>query len=851
MGTHQRAAEIMYKHIEGLTYEVSIITYVYTPSPADRPELTIHWGDGSSSVLLRTTKINLPDNISLNKYEYKPSMGANTNRHTYSSQGSYMLYMEDPNRNYGVVNIPNSVNVPMYVQTELIINPFLGFNNSPVLLNPPVDVGCVGALYIHNPGAYDVDGDSLSYKLVHCKTAGGIDIPGYVYPLTSNSFTINPVTGDVIWDTPIIQGEYNIAILIEEWRYGMKVGTMTRDMQIEIIACSSVPPVIQTISDTCVEVGTTLEFDVLAWDPDGTSVEITATGGPFEVLESPAYLDPDPAVGPDTVQTTFCWSTLCSHVQQQPYTVFFKAEDNGFPVHLVSFKTVFIKVISPAPENLQAEAIGNAIHLSWDEVACDKAVGYKIYRRNGYYGFVHGHCETGVPAYTGYVQIAENDGISNTTLMDDNNGNGLVPGIDYCYMVTAFFQDGAESYASLEACAALKRDVPVITNVSNDSTDLFAGRVYVAWGKPTELDTIQVPGPYQYKLYRNEGLGSGSFDLIATKDGLNDTLFIDNGVDLNNSAFPYSYKVWLESLTFGPVGPSQIGSSIFLHISSTDETLQLAWDLNVPWKNDYYVVYRKLPDNNTYDSVGFTPETMYDDTLLENKKQYCYYIKSVGGYSAPGFVDPIINYSQFACGTPHDNKPPCAPELYVYTNCSTVLNMLNWTNPNHYCADDVAGYYIYFSPQESLDLTLLDSVNNPNDTTYDHFNHGNIVGCYAVTAIDSTGNQSAFSNMYCVSDTVCSQYELPNVFTPNDDGYNDFFRPKPYTSVERIYINIFNRWGKIVFETEDPEINWDGRNMNNNSFCSPGTYFYICDVYEITLHGPRKRTLQGSITLLR
>ena len=126
MATHQRAAEITYKHISGLTYEAKIITYTYTPSPADRPELTLVWGDGSSSILLRTQKINLPDNISLNVYEYNPSLGATSNRHTYSSPGTYILSMEDPNRNYGVINIPNSVNVPMYVQTVLVINPFLG-----------------------------------------------------------------------------------------------------------------------------------------------------------------------------------------------------------------------------------------------------------------------------------------------------------------------------------------------------------------------------------------------------------------------------------------------------------------------------------------------------------------------------------------------------------------------------------------------------------------------------------------------------------------------------------------------------------------------------------------------------
>ena len=68
-------------------------------------------------------------------------------------------------------------------------------------------------------------------------------------------------------------------------------------------------------------------------------------------------------------------------------------------------------------------------------------VGYYIYRRDGASGFIPGYCQTGVPAYTGYRLIAENEGLSNVAFIDDNNGNGLIQGINYCYMVTAFFQD--------------------------------------------------------------------------------------------------------------------------------------------------------------------------------------------------------------------------------------------------------------------------------------------------------------------------------------------------------------------------------------------------------------------------
>jgi gliding motility-associated-like protein len=848
--THQRAAEITYRHVSGLTYEAKIITYTYTPSPADRPTLDINWGDGTSSTLIRTEKINLPDNVSKNVYEYRPEMGATTNRHTYSSPGTYVLYMEDPNRNYGVVNIPNSVNVPMYVESVLVINPFLGFNNSPVLLNSPIDVGCVNQLFIHNPGAYDVDGDSLSYRLVNCKTFGGIDIPGFTQPMASNSFSINPVTGDVIWDTPILQGEYNIAFVIEEWRNGVKIGSVTRDMQIEIVPCNNTPPVILTISDTCVTAGEILRFDATAIDPDGNKVTLDATGGPFEVADSPAYIDPDPASGNDTVTTTFTWNTVCPHIQKQPYQVFFKATDDDVPINLVSYKTVSITVICPPPENLTAEAVGSTIRLNWDKVACDKAIGYRIFRRIGESGFIPEVCQTGVPSFTGYVMIHENDNIDVTSFIDDDNGAGLIHGNRYCYMVIAYFLDGAESYASNEACATLKRDVPVITNVSNDSTDLTMGFGFIAWSKPTELDTIQIPGPYQYVLYRSEGSTGSNLQPITTFPGLDDTLYIDQGINLNESGIPFSYRIALESLTFGFIGNSQTAASIYLILNETDKEIGLSFQSFVPWLNEYYVIYRRDEGSGTFDSVGYSLQPSYRDTGLVNDRQYCYYVKSVGKYTAPGFVTPIINFSQITCGRPVDDVPPCPPALSVDTKCDIAVNDLTWTNPNDYCADDVAKYFIFFSPLQGADFILLDSVSPATNVTYSHFNNGNITGCYAVVAIDSTGNQSEFSNIVCVDNDACSVYALPNVFTPNDDGRNDLFRPFPYTSVEKVQMTIFNRWGNIVYETEDPDINWDGKHYRTNVKCSDGVYFYVCIVHELTLYGVIARELRGSVTLL-
>jgi gliding motility-associated-like protein len=724
-----------------------------------------------------------------------------------------------------------------------------------VLLNPPIDNGCVDQIYIHNSGAFDIDGDSLAYSLIDCRGAGGLPIPGYTLPVTTDSIGINPVTGDFLWVRPPVQGEFNIAILIEEYRNGIKIGSVTRDMQINIIGCSGQqPPVISTISDTCVEAGDTLIFDVMATDTDGNGIEITATGGVFSVEQSPAYIDPDPALGIDTAITTFFWPTVCNHVRKQPYYTYFKATDDGQPVNLVDLKTVGITVIGPAPEGLTAEGTGNAIYLDWNRSPCQKASYYEVYRRTGYYGFIPGPCETGVPEYTGYTRIHETASVNDTSFVDDGGGAGLINGLDYCYMVVTIFIDGAESYASREVCASLKKDLPIITNAGNDSADLLNGHSRLAWSKPTELDTIQVPGPYYYELFRAAGIGGQDFEFVAQFDNLDDTLYVDQGTDLNNDGLPYNYRVDMSSISFGYIGSTQEASTIFLSLFGTDERVELSWDAAVPWTNDHYSVFRKDPGNEEYLLVANTTFTYYSDSNLVNGREYCYYVESTGGYGTMGLVDPIINYSQLACAVAVDNIPPCPPELTVEMDCQEYNNELRWNNTAWIdtCDKDIEQYFVYYGPDENSDLSLIDSVPQSLENFLTYIHEGVTLGCYAVTAVDSVGNQSDYSNVVCTPG--CSSYELPNVFTPNGDQRNDYFTPFPETigGVENVNIRIFNRWGLQVFESSgDPMINWDGRNERTNKECPDGTYFYVCEIRERTLQGLVSRTLQGSVTILR
>jgi gliding motility-associated-like protein len=509
-------------------------------------------------------------------------------------------------------------------------------------------------------------------------------------------------------------------------------------------------------------------------------------------------------------------------------------------------------VISPPPENLSATAVGNSIHLSWEKVVCERAIGYDLYRRSGFYGLNPGPCETGIPEGSGYEKIATIQGVSDTTFIDTNNGMGLVHGIDYCYTVVAWFADGSESYPSQEACATLKKDVPIITNVSVLETSSSQGEIFVGWSKPTDMDTLLFGGPYKYVINRADS-ENPQFVEIAENNGINDTLFLDAS-GLNTASLKYSYRIDMYSLDVAGgvfIGSTQVARSMFLNITPTDQALELSWNIESPWNNYRYNIYRFNPQSQAFDSIGLSYTPFYVDTNLMNGVEYSYFVESFGNYSAPGLVSPIINLSQINSGIPQDNVPPCPPELSVTTDCQLIQNNLKWVNPPG-CPTDLAGYYIYYSALQGDSLVQIDEVTDPMQLEYAHANLPSIAGCYQVAAYDSIGNFSERSNQVCVSIDSCSTYRLPNVFTPNQDPYNQYFRPYPdFTSVERIDMKIFNRWGRIVFETEDPEINWDGKNINNNQDCSEGVYFYVCDVFEIRLEGLSKRTLTGSVTLLR
>ncbi len=849
--THNRAGQILYKHVSGYTYDFILTTFTYTPSAANaqRHLLEITWGDNTVSQIERDEKniVLLPDNYSKNTYY---------GRHTFPGAGVYTIVMADPNRNVGVQNIPNSETVVFSVKTILKIDPNTGVANSaPELLTYPIDKAALGQRFVHNPSAYDIDGDSLSYELAICTREKGIEIESYSYPEASTALYVDPIKGDLVWDAPTKVGIYNIAMKINEWRHGIQIGSIARDMQIEVIDSKNRPPELPVFKDTCVIAGVKLTVDVKATDPDNDQIVLTATGGPFQVPSPDVAKLEVTDKGPGFTNAVFTWQTNNSHVRKQPYTVTFKAEDQNSEVKLVSFTNYNITVLAPKIENMAAVADKKSIRLSWSPTVCTHAAGYEIYRSIGKNDINLGSCGTGIPAGSGYEKVATVDGINVTTYEDTNNGKGLSPGIEYCYRVVAYFSDGAKSLPSDESCAVLLAGTPPMIRADVEIVDP-SGKVNVAWlRKPLDEVIADKTGDFEYRLFYTDDLNTGNWTLLYTTPtpnrDLKDTTFIHQSLDTKNK-FPYYYKVELRNASDGTLVDDdvEIASTLYPVLQPSDQSTIITFGRYAPWVNTEYEIYRCdkagtdicIPSNS--DWVGRTNRETYTDTGLKNGQAYCYRIQSKGYRNIGSNTFNNENWSHVACVTPYDNVPPCAPTLTATSLCDEGRNLLEWTyDPT--CMSDVEKYRIYFTSDRQQSFAKIDSVMNRDIHSWSH--RGILVGCYYVTAVDSAGNESLGSNIECLDE--CGTYELPNVFTPNGDNINDIFKSFNPGGVTKVDMKIYNRWGKLVFKTEDPAINWDGRDIDTKRFAPTGVYYYTCDVYEERLTGSQIIPLSGFIHL--
>lgn len=116
-------------------------------------------------------------------------------------------------------------------------------------------------------------------------------------------------------------------------------------------------------------------------------------------------------------------------------------------------------------------------------------------------------------------------------------------------------------------------------------------------------------------------------------------------------------------------------------------------------------------------------------------------------------------------------------------------------------------------------------------------------GCYRIEAVNAEGCKA--SDEVCLEITSDYAVYIPNSFTPNGDGLNDSFLVFG-TGISATSLQIFNRWGELIFSSQDPLQGWDG--SYKGSLCETGTYTFV---FKYTGLNRKKHTKAGSIYLAR
>jgi hypothetical protein len=255
-------------------------------------------------------------------------------------------------RNAAITTITSASSYELYVEAKLnrCQNPC---DNSPAFTNTPILIQCVGQDFYYNHGALDIDidssgglSDSLTYQWAAPLDVAGSAIPytgqySYDMPIYFNGFPnaaqsmpkgfhLDAHTGDIQFRP--MKSEVTVMVLqVNEFRNGVKIGEIRRDLQIIVINCTSNNPPVVTTQNSVRSInacaGTPVSLTFYANDPNSND---TATISWNSAIPGASWSDNNGQTKHPSA--TFSWTPSDSQACSLPYTFVVSAKDNACPM---------------------------------------------------------------------------------------------------------------------------------------------------------------------------------------------------------------------------------------------------------------------------------------------------------------------------------------------------------------------------------------------------------------------------------------------------------------------------------------------------------------------------------------
>jgi PKD repeat protein len=301
--SHDAGAEITYKHISGMTYEISITHYrdcSGLPAPFfmnfSYNSSSCSSTNSGSAVLDGSRSMELPGLCTMAS---TCSGGAvlGIERNVYKDTitlpmacADWAFSITSCCRNGGVTNL-GSISASVYVEATLN-NLAFPDNNSPTFNNLPTFMACNGSLFTTSYTSSEIDSDSIAYVFTDVLDGAGSAIPwgtGYSVTNQMSSSTTNALdAAGNFTATPNMLQNAQLAVKVEEWRAGVMVGSVTRDMGVWVVNCSNILPV---AGFTHADTGLTITFTdtssgATSWDWDFGDGSIDSVQNPVHTYAS-------------------------------------------------------------------------------------------------------------------------------------------------------------------------------------------------------------------------------------------------------------------------------------------------------------------------------------------------------------------------------------------------------------------------------------------------------------------------------------------------------------------------------------------------------------------------------------
>lgn len=251
--------------------------------------------------------------------------------------------------------------------------------------------------------------------------------------------------------------------------------------------------------------------------------------------------------------------------------------------------------------------------------------------------------------------------------------------------------------------------------------------------------------------------------------------------------------------------------------------------------------------------VGFHPEPFVDlgnDTVVCDGEPIILIptVSSVGSFlwndgSTESSLEVVID-GTYSVAILDENNCPASDSLFV-----DVLESLqpNLPTDTTICEDVILVLNAYQPNAETYFWTGESAFYNQNDRTDTTF-----LITYAGTYFVETTNQCGGLIQYIEvtkEDCTCNPF-IPNGFTPNEDGRNDGFQVYANCEMQEFRMEIYDRWGSLLYVTDNPLDSWDGTSRGKEA--SPGVYVYRIQYTATDQNGNATTSVKhGSVTLVR